>query len=127
MEMPQFEETYLNWTFVSSETYEDTTLLKAYSNTNILGNVLCVWIKKTNWEQEGDRTYDEATALAVVSKDEIYKITIEIRDNKEEFEELCASETKVAAYNLKQLDSPVKFPYKYPVFLTMMGHISWRI
>lgn len=129
MPMPMLclQEAYLMWIFVSSETHEDTTLLKAYSNTNILGNVLCVWIKKTSWEEEGDRTYDEATALAVVSKDEIYRITIEIRDDSHEREEMRVSETKVDAHNLKQLDSPVKFPYKYPVFLTMMGHISYRI
>ena len=123
----EFDEAYLNWTFVSCETHEDTTLLKAYSDTNILGDVLCVWIRPTTWEKEGNRTYDEATALAVVSRDELYTITISIRDEKEEAEELRASTTKVSAHNLKQLDSPIAFPFKYPVFLTMMGHISWRI
>lgn len=122
-----FGEAYLNWTFVSSETHEDTTLFKGYSDTNILGDVISVWITKTTWEQEGNRTYNEGTALAVVSKDELYKIAVIFSEDKEEFEELRASATKVAAYNLKQLDSPVKFPYKYPVFLTMMGHICWRI
>jgi hypothetical protein len=123
----EFGEAYLNWTFVSSETHEDTTLLKAYSDTNILGDVLCVWIEKTTWEKEEGRTYDEAYALAVVSQNELYTIKISIREDKQEFEELKASETKVAAYNLMQHDSPVVFPFKTQVFLTMLGHICWRI
>lgn len=123
----EFGEAYLNWTFVSSETHEGTTLLKAYSDTNILGDVLCVWIEKTTWEKEQDRTYDEAYALAVVSQNELYTIKISIREDKQEFEELRASETKVPAYNLKQPESPVSFPFKWQVFLTMMGFISWRI
>jgi len=123
----EFNEAYLNWTFVSSETHENTTLLKAYSDTNILGNVLCVWIQKTTWEEQEGRTYDESIALAVVSHDELYTIRTEMREDKYELEELKASETKVAAYNLKDLDSSVAFPFKYPVFLTMMGHICWRI
>ena len=123
----EFNEAYLKWTFVSSETHNQTTLLKAFSDTNILGQILCVWIEPTTWEKEEGRSYDEASALAVVSRNELYTIKIAIREDPQELEELRASDTKVPAYNLKQPESPVSFPFKWQVFLTMMGFISWRI